>query len=128
MFRENYIKIIRYNIINMDFKVGNFQYNPNKNLTPTICDYQHKSGGYSIQVLKRTNKMLYLRIGYYNGYLYDLEDVLLTRKIYKDDNGEEYLKTIWFDWNTPHKNESERYDCFTIRANHLNSNEVIDDD
>jgi hypothetical protein len=127
MFRENYIKIIRYNIINMDFKVGNFHYNPNKN-NNLLLDYTHISGGYRIQVLKRTNKMLYLRICYYNGYLYDLEDVLLTRKIYKDDNGEEYLKTIWFDWNTPHKNESERYDCFTIRAKHLNSNEVIDDD
>jgi hypothetical protein len=52
------------------------------------------------------------------------------KKIYKDDDGEEYLKTIWFVWNTPRKNQSERYryDDFTIRAKHLNSNEVIDDD
>ena len=110
----------------MDFKVGNFHYTPNKN--NNLLDYTHISGGYRIQVLKRTNKMLYLRICYYNGFYYDLEDVLLTRKIYKDDDGEEYLKTIWFDWNTPHKNQSERCDCFTIRAKHLNSNEVIDDD
>jgi hypothetical protein len=112
----------------MSFKVGNFEYNPNKNLTLNEYPMKHKSGGYRIQVLKRTNKMLYLHIGYYNGYLYDLEDVSITRKIYKDDNGEEYLKTIWFDWNTPHKNESERYDTFSITAKHLNSNEVIFDD
>ena len=110
----------------MSFKVGKFEYSPNKN--KNLLDYKHDSGGYSIQVLKRTNKMLYLRIGYYNGYLYDLEDVSITRKIYKDDNGEEYLKTIWFDWNTPQKNESERYDTCSITAKHLNSNEVIDDD
>ena len=109
----------------MDFKVGNFQYNPNKNRT--LENYSWTSGGYSIQVLKRTNKMLYLRIGYYNGFYYDLEDISLTRKIYKDDDGEEYLKTIWFNWNTPQK-QSERCDCFRITAKHLNSNEVIDND
>lgn len=115
--------------IDTHFKVGNFEYDPNKKLGRE--DFGNwRFGSFRIDVLKRTKQMLYLNIHYYNGHLFDLEDVKITRKIYKDDN-EEYIKTIYYTWNTPCNpsfEQSWRYDTLNIYATKLNSNPNIDED
>lgn len=113
---------LRQDILNNNhlysFKVGYYEFNANKNLN---------YGSYKIRVLKKTKKMLHLHIEYYNGYLDNLNDVEIKRKICKDEYGAEYLNTIWFNWNTPQE-KSWRCDYFNISAKDLNSNEVIDED
>ena len=53
-----------------------------------------------IKITKTTPRYITLHIKTHHGLLYSLDDVKLRRKIYTDEYDNEYLKPIYFVWNT----------------------------
>jgi len=53
-----------------------------------------------IQIIKITPSFITFHIVEYHGYSYSLYDVKFKRKIHTDEFGNEYIKPIYYKWNT----------------------------
>ena len=73
--------------MNSIFKVGEYKLK-NKQ------DFSH------ICITKRTKNYIHLNIKIYHGYHYSIYDVNVRKKIFIDGNNNEYIKTIYYTWNT----------------------------
>ena len=85
-----------------------------------LLHYEQKS---VIHIVKRTKFYITLHIELYHGYSYTLEDVYVRKKIFIDVNNDEYIKPIYYTWNTifiPSENYNElRYDSLSIKPKYL---------
>ena len=87
-----------------------------------LCDEKNTD---EILITKITPTYITLHIKTHHGFLYSLDDVKLRRKIFTDEYGYEYIKPIYFVWNTiftptaQEKDSDSGFDVLYLQAEHL---------
>jgi len=79
-----------------------------------------------IRIIKINQQFITFHIVEYHGWLYSLYDIKFRRKIHTDKYGNEYIKPIYYVWNTIFKPSAKQldsdsgFDVFLCNAEELN--------
>ena len=87
-----------------------------------IGEYKLDSKNNNIYILKKTPNYIHLHIKEYHGRLYSIYDANIRKKIFIDENNNEYIKNIYYSrWSifTPSKrvlDSEDGFDCLKINS------------
>ena len=90
--------IIMENYIPEEFKIGRYKKDDMSN------------GGGDIRITKIKNGFVWIDIKSYHGCSYSLYNVKVRRKIFRDKYGNEYIKPLYYVWNTIFKPSAQQLD------------------